>query len=56
MKKVILILSTITALSFFNGCCEKEVVVKYVKLPCPKLQIIDKNITMPKPVKLEIVK
>ena len=53
MKRV-LILMILTTLLFFSACSQKEKIV-YIKLPCPKLEILDDNITDDfKPVKLEI--
>jgi len=54
MKRITLTLMMITLLSSFSGCVKKE--IRYIKVPCPKLQLIDKNISIPKPVKLEIVR
>ena len=53
MKKKNLLM-TILLLSIFSGCTATKTIYVYKK--CPKLQVIDTNITIPKPVKLEIIK
>jgi len=36
----------------FSGCTNTKIV--YIKQKCPKLELIDKNISIPKEVKVEI--
>lgn len=46
MKKIlVLILILVATLLSFSGCSKVEYV--YVKPECPKLQVIDTNITVP---------
>jgi len=56
MKKLIL-LSTLTVAALLSfSACTQAVKIKYIKTPCPKLELINHDITMPPPVKLEIIK
>lgn len=52
--KILTSVSIATTLLLFSGCsCQPQ--IKYIKTKCPKLQVIDKEIKEPAPVKLEVL-